>query len=90
VDNAEIADRLDAFAAVLELGDANPCTIRAYRRAAESVRHSGVPLVEIEQLRGDLHCHTTWSDGRVSIAEMARAARARGYEYLAICDTPPR
>ena len=35
MDNAEIADRLDAFAAVLELGDANPYTIRAYRRAAE-------------------------------------------------------
>jgi hypothetical protein len=38
LDNAEIADRLDAFAAVLELGDANPYTIRAYRRAAQTVR----------------------------------------------------
>ena len=47
------------------------------------------PLVEIEQIRGDLHCHTTWSDGRASVAEMARAARARGYEYLAICDHTP-
>jgi len=46
-------------------------------------------LVEMEQIRGDLHCHTTWSDGRVSVAEMARAARARGYEYLAICDHTP-
>ena len=46
-------------------------------------------LIEIEQIRGDLHCHTTWSDGRVSVAEMARAARARGYEYLAICDHTP-
>ena len=46
-------------------------------------------LVEIEQIRGDLHCHTTWSDGRTSVAEMARAAAARGYEYLAICDHTP-
>ena len=47
------------------------------------------PLVEIERIRGDLHAHTTWSDGRESVAEMARAARARGYEYLAICDHTP-
>jgi DNA polymerase (family X) len=46
-------------------------------------------LVEIEHIRGDLHCHTTWSDGRASVADMARAARARGYEYLAICDHTP-
>jgi DNA polymerase (family 10) len=47
------------------------------------------PLVEIEQIRGDLHCHTTWSDGRASVLEMACAAVARGYEYLAICDHTP-
>jgi DNA polymerase (family 10) len=46
-------------------------------------------LVELADVRGDLHCHTTWSDGRASVAEMARAARARGYEYLAICDHTP-
>jgi DNA polymerase (family 10) len=46
-------------------------------------------LVEVGQIRGDLHCHTTWSDGRASVAEMARAALARGYEYLAICDHTP-
>jgi DNA polymerase (family 10) len=46
-------------------------------------------LVEIEQIRGDLHSHTTWSDGRASVAEMAGAALARGYEYLAICDHTP-
>jgi DNA polymerase (family 10) len=46
-------------------------------------------LVELGQIRGDLHCHTTWSDGRTSVAEMARAARDRGYEYLAICDHTP-
>jgi len=46
-------------------------------------------LVELTAVRGDLHCHTTWSDGRASVREMALAARARGYEYLAICDHTP-
>jgi DNA polymerase (family 10) len=46
-------------------------------------------LVELQEIRGDLHCHTTWSDGRASVEEMARAARERGYEYLAICDHTP-
>jgi DNA polymerase (family 10) len=43
-------------------------------------------LVELGDLRGDLHCHTTASDGRASIEEMALAARERGLEYLAITD----
>jgi DNA polymerase (family X) len=40
-------------------------------------------------IRGDLHSHTTWSDGRASVEEMGRAAIERGYEYLAICDHTP-
>jgi DNA polymerase (family 10) len=43
-------------------------------------------LIELRDVRGDLHCHTTASDGHASIAEMAQAARERGYEYLAITD----
>ncbi len=43
-------------------------------------------LIELGDIRGDLHCHTIASDGRATIAEMARAARERGYEYLAITD----
>jgi DNA polymerase (family X) len=46
-------------------------------------------LVGLDEVRGDLHCHTTWSDGRMSVEEMARAARERGYDYLAICDHTP-
>jgi DNA polymerase (family 10) len=46
-------------------------------------------LVTADQIRGDLHCHTTWSDGRASVEEMGRAARDRGYEYVAICDHTP-
>jgi DNA polymerase (family 10) len=44
------------------------------------------PLVELEEIRGDLHVHSTWSDGKASVLEMGEAARDRGYEYLAICD----
>jgi DNA polymerase (family X) len=44
------------------------------------------PLVELGHIRGDLHVHTTSSDGKASVLEMGEAARARGYEYLAICD----
>jgi len=47
-------------------------------------------LVTLDQIRGDLHCHTTDSDGRNTLAEMAEAAQARGYEYLAICDHSKR
>ena len=43
-------------------------------------------LVEPSDIRGDLHVHTTWSDGKASVLEMAQAAAALGYEYLAICD----
>jgi DNA polymerase (family X) len=46
-------------------------------------------LLELGDIRGDLHCHTTWSDGRASVEEMGRAARDRGYDYLAICDHTP-
>jgi DNA polymerase (family X) len=48
---------------------------------------AGLPdLVTLEDIRGDLHSHTIASDGLNTIAEMAAAARARGYEYLAITD----
>ena len=43
-------------------------------------------LVTVEDLKGDLHCHTTASDGRNSVEQMARKAMERGYEYLAITD----
>jgi DNA polymerase (family X) len=49
---------------------------------------AGVPpaLLEPEAIRGDLHVHTTWSDGKASVLEMGRAARELGYDYIAICD----
>ena len=47
-------------------------------------------LVERGDLRGDLHSHSTWSDGKASVEEMARAAVALGHDYLAMCDHSPR
>jgi DNA polymerase (family X) len=47
-------------------------------------------LVELSDLRGDLHTHTTWSDGKDSLADMVASARARGYAYYAICDHAQR
>lgn len=47
----------------------------------------GLPhLIELGDIRGDLHCHTVASDGKATIEEMALAARELGYEYLAITD----
>jgi DNA polymerase (family 10) len=43
-------------------------------------------LLEHGDLRGVLHCHSTWSDGKATIAEMAAAARARGWSYIGITD----
>jgi DNA polymerase (family 10) len=43
-------------------------------------------LVELSDIRGDLHSHTTESDGTMSLPDLARAAKAKGYEYLAITD----
>ncbi len=43
-------------------------------------------LVERADLRGDLHSHSTWSDGKATIEEMALAARELGHDYLAMCD----
>jgi DNA polymerase (family 10) len=47
-------------------------------------------LIELADLRGDLHTHTTWSDGKDSLEAMVSAAQARGYAYYAICDHAQR
>ena len=59
------------------------------------LREAGAPdvpaeeLLRVEHIRGELHCHTSWSDGKATVLEMATAACDRGYEYLAICDHSP-
>jgi len=60
---------------------------RGELQAAELAGPGELPrLIELSEIRGDLHCHTVASDGRNTISEMAMAARERGYEYLAITD----
>ena len=55
--------------------------------AAAAAGGPGLPeLVELSDIRGDLHMHTTASDGRDAIEDMARAAMALGYEYIAVTD----
>ncbi len=61
--------------------------LRENRGELEAAATGSLPeLIGVEDLRGDLHCHTTASDGTASIEEMALAARDAGYEYLAITD----
>lgn len=53
----------------------------------EAAQNGALPkLVELSDMRGDLHMHTTATDGRASLGEMAEAAAALGYEYIAITD----
>jgi DNA polymerase (family X) len=44
------------------------------------------PLLTLKDIKGDLHMHSTWSDGAFSIEEMVEACRAKGYQYIAITD----
>ena len=64
-----------------------PPELRENRGEIEAAEKGELPtLVEIDDIRGDLHMHTTHSDGANSILEMAEACKALGYEYLAISD----
>jgi DNA polymerase (family 10) len=61
--------------------------LRENRGELEAAAAGRLPaLITVDDLRGDLHCHTTASDGTASIEEMALAALEAGYEYLAITD----
>jgi DNA polymerase (family 10) len=65
-----------------------PPELRENGGELEAARNGSLPvLVELADLRGEMHCHSTWSsDGKASIEEMARAAAARGYEFLCLTD----
>ncbi len=61
--------------------------LREDRGEIEAARDGNLPiLVQMRDIRGDLHVHTTDTDGRSSLEAMVQAARDRGYEYLAITD----
>jgi len=79
------ADERDVYAR-LGMAYVEP-ELREDRGELEAARRDELPrLIEVEDIRGDLHCHTTASDGHQTVLEMARAAQARGYEYVAITD----
>jgi DNA polymerase (family 10) len=64
-----------------------PPELREDRGEIEAALAGRLPdLVELEDLKGDLQFHTTWSDGRQGLLEMAQAARARGLEYALVTD----
>ena len=61
--------------------------LRENRGEVEAALRGRLPnLVSLEEIRGDLQMHTTWSDGRAELEAMARGAKDRGYEYIAITD----
>lgn len=64
-----------------------PPELRENRGEVEAALSGKLPrLVEFGAIKGDLQMHSTWSDGAVELGEMARAAKSRGYEYIAITD----
>ena len=89
---------LDARRTVVPIGDERtlyehaglafvPPELREGRGELDAAAAGRVPtLVEPADIRGVLHCHSTWSDGKATIAQMADAARERGWQYIGITD----
>jgi DNA polymerase (family X) len=68
-----------------------PPELREARREFDWADEGALPeLVELDDIRGDLHMHSTWTDGQVTIEEMAQAAKQRGRKYIAITDHSQR
>lgn len=64
-----------------------PPELREDTGEIEAAQDGSLPdLIEVEEIRGDLHTHTDWSDGDATVEEMVRGAAERGYDYLAITD----
>lgn len=64
-----------------------PPELRENTGELEAAEQGKLPrLVTFDDLKGVLHCHTTYSDGHLSVMELAEACQAAGYSYLAICD----
>jgi DNA polymerase (family 10) len=61
--------------------------LRENRGEIEAAMGGRLPdLVRLDEIKGDLHVHSTWSDGTATVEEVARAAMHRGLDYIAICD----
>ncbi len=64
-----------------------PPELRENRGEIEAAKEGRLPeLVKFQDIKGDLQMHTTWSDGSAELEQMARAAKARGYQYIAVTD----
>ena len=64
-----------------------PPELRENRGEIEAVHKGSLPkLIELKDIKGDLHCHTDWDGGKDSIKEMAATAIVKGYDYLGITD----
>jgi len=67
-----------------------PPEIREDWGEIEAAQKGKLPhLVKLKDIRGDLHVHSNWTDGRSTIEEMAKAAQKFGYQYIALCDHSP-
>ena len=102
LESAELEDRA-AAGTLTELDGIGPSTARVIAEALSGVsdgylaaldERSRVPVGAgrpvLERLRGDCHCHTTWSDGGASLRAMAETAAALGHEWIAITDHSAR
>jgi DNA polymerase (family 10) len=68
-----------------------PPELRENRGELAAAREKALPaLVELDDIAGDLHMHTNWSDGRATLEEMVAAAQALGLKYIALCDHAKR
>lgn len=83
----QIAGRTEKeFYALFDLPYIEP-ELRENRGEIEAAYQHRLPkLIRLEDIRGDLHCHTKETDGKYSLEDMVKAARDRNYEYLAITD----
>ena len=64
-----------------------PAELRENAGEIDAARNGGLPeLVTTDSIRGDLHAHTDWSDGHLSLEKLVVAAEDRGYEYIAVSD----
>ncbi|PYN64094.1 MAG: DNA polymerase/3'-5' exonuclease PolX [Candidatus Rokuibacteriota bacterium] len=64
-----------------------PPELRENTGEIDAARNGGLPeLITADRIRGDLHAHTDWSDGHLSLEKLVTAAEDRGYEYIAVSD----
>ena len=86
----EIASRTEEeIYAALGMGPIPPELREDHGEIDAAVAHTLPALVRLDQVRGDLHTHTNWTDGHDTLDAMARRARAKGYAYWAVTDHSP-